>query len=107
MWGMVSGFFSQFKVYILGGLIIAGIFGLIASHLFMYNAGKNALLANQAKLFQERDRKIVQLQKEIEDEKGKTRIIYRDRIKRIRDASRGDTCGSTVAPPDILQQLER
>jgi len=73
----------------------------------MYQAGKNKVLANQTKLFQERDKKIVQLQKEIEDAKTKTRVVYRDRIKHIIEASRSDTCGSTVAPPSVLQQFER
>jgi len=97
---------KTYKVYIIGGLLIAGIIGLIASHLFMYQAGKDAVLADQTELLKEKDRKIVELQTELENEAQKIKVVYRDKIKTIRTAADPSGCADAVVAPDILQQLE-
>jgi len=90
--------------YFFAAAAVAGLF--VWYSLFLYNAGKNAILADQAELLKEKDRKIVKLQQELEDETGKVRIVYRNRIQTIRGAVDPSGCADSPVTPDILQQLE-
>jgi len=100
-------FLKPYKTYLYAGLAITVIFGLIAGGAFLYRAGQNSVLASQAELLKEKDRRIAKLQQELEDETGKVKIVYRDRIKTIRNAPDPSGCADTDVAPDILQQLER
>ena len=102
---MIGLLFKQYKLYLYGALALAVCTALLASHWFMYNAGKDKVLASQAELLKEKDRRIVKLQTELEDEQEEIKIIYRDRIKTIRTAPDPTGCADTTIPDDILQQF--
>ena len=95
------------KFYIIAFLGISLVVGLATSHWFAYSAGKDKILANQAELMKERDGRIVDLQIELEEEKAKRKVIYRDKIKIIREAADPTGCADATPPADILQQFER
>ena len=99
-------FLAPYKTYLYGFLIVGAIFALIAYGYFMFDAGRNSILSNQAELLKEKDRKIVKLQQELENETGKVRTVYRDRIQTIRGAADPSGCADTDLPPEFLQQLE-
>ena len=72
---------------------------------FSYKAGVNSEIAKGAKIiseYQEKQRKIV---KELEQAKQNREVIYRDKIKIIKEAADPTSCLTTDAPNSVLQQL--
>jgi hypothetical protein len=87
---------------------IALVVGMIAAvAFFSYRAGRDHVLAQQAELLKEKDRRIAQLQTELETDQDKIKVVYRDKIRTIRTAADTSGCADTRAPDDILRQFER
>jgi len=85
--------------------LIVGVIAAVA--FFSYRAGRDHVLAQHAELLKEKDRRIAQLQTELETDKETIKVVYRDKIRTIRTAADISGCADTRAPDDILQQFER
>ena len=85
---------------------IAAVVAVIAAvAFFSYRAGRDHVLATQAELLKEKDRRIAQLQTELETDQAKIKVVYRDKIRTIRTTSDATGCADTRAPDNILQQF--
>lgn len=72
---------------------------------FSYKAGVNSEIAAGAKIisdYQNKQRKMVE---ELEQAKANREIVYRDKIKIIKEAVDPSGCADTNVPDSILQQL--
>ena len=103
---MLSLLVKKYKLYLYAAGAALVIAGWLGSLWFAYGAGKDKILADQAELLKEKDRRIIKLQMELEDEQQKIKVVYRDRIKTIRTAPYPSGCSDAPVAPDILQQLK-
>ena len=103
---MITLFLKKYKLYLyaLGAALVLA--GWLGSLWFAYGAGKDKILADQAELLKEKDRRIIELQAELEDEQQKIKVVYRDKIRTIRTAADPSGCADAPVAPDILQQLK-
>ena len=70
---------------------------------FSYKAGVNSEIASGVKIIAEYQEKERQVIKELEKAKKNREVVYRDKIKIIRETV--DICADATVDPAILQQL--